>query len=239
MSQLNLTFLFLLLVFRLAAQVPKTDSSFVQVARNQAVAAYAHAVNKQAHLFEGNEYIPHDHRISVHPFYKVDSLLVGTVQYNDTQYTQVKLLYDIVRHELAVQPPEGGYRVRLRNEHVTAFSMGPYRFTRIVGDSATGVVTGFYEVLHEGATSALAYRAKVVVEDVSQGFYKAQYNQKDRFFLVKNGAYHEVKSKKSFLSLFPDQSKTLRKFMRTNSLKFKDTLREEAISRLMRYAETL
>lgn len=230
--------LFLLLANGVAGQMPKADSSFVQSARYQAVASYEKATRVQSHVFEGNEYITHDHRIKIHPFYRVDSLQTGTITFNGVTYRNVRILYDIVRDELAVQPPEGGFRIRLRNDKITNFSMGPYRFTRLEGDSTVGAPTGFYEVLHNGRLRALARRIKTIHEDISGGTYKADFLQKDRFFILKEGVYHSVKTKRSLLNLFPDQAKTLRKYIRANKLKFTDEQREEAVTKVtQRYEE--
>ncbi len=223
-----------------SGQVAQTDSSFLQIARNQAVRSYDQTMYEQAHIYEGNEYIAHDHRIKIHPFYRVDSLLAGTIVYNGVRYHDVQMLYDIVREELAIQPPEGGYRFRVRNEYVTAFSLGAHKFARIVGDSATGVPTGFYEVLHDGHVKAVSHRIKTVHEDISDGSYKADYLIKDRFFIQKDGLYHEVKTKRSVLNLFPDQAKALRKYIRATKLKFNGDEREEAIVRVtQRYDELI
>lgn len=239
MSSLNLIFLLLFVAFRGIAQEQKTDSLFVQIARNQAVASYNQAVYKQARVYDGHEYITHDHRIKIHPYYRVDSLQTGTVLYNGIRYEKIRMLYDIVRDELAIQQPDGAYRIRLRNEKITQFSIGAYQFNRIIspsqGGDATGVRTGFYEVLHNGTVKALAHRVKVVHEDITQGSYQADYQQRDRFFIVKDGVYHDVKSKGSLLKLFPDQTGALRKFMRANNLKFNNLQREEAITKLTRY----
>lgn len=235
-------FIFVFLFFltlSATGQPTQPDTSFTQVARNQAITAYERTVYEQAHVFEGNEYIAHDHRIKIHPFYRLDSLQMGTVFYNGVQYNEVPMLYDIVRDELAIQQPGGGYRIRLRTEYVAAFSLGGYLFSRIVGDSAAGVPTGFYEVLYNGRTKALSHRAKTIHEDISSGAYRADYVQKDRFYILTDGLYHEVKSKRSLLNLFPDQAKSLRKYIRANKLKFNDDQREAAVTQVTKHYEEL
>lgn len=239
MPSLKLISMCLFIACCTSAQGQETDSSFVQVARNQAIIDYDKAIRPQAHVYDGNEYITHDHRIKIHPYYRVDSLQTGTVLYNGVQYDKVKMLYDIVRDELAIQPPESAYRLRLRNDHIARFSIASSQFTRLQGDSALGLPTGFYEVLHDGRVKALSHRVMIIHEDISQGYYKADYQQKDRFFILKDAVYHEVKTKRAFLALFPDQSKALRKYMRTQSLTFNNLQREEAIAKTVRYYETL
>ncbi|WP_420148922.1 hypothetical protein [Spirosoma sp.] len=219
-------------------QATGPDSSFVQTAKQRAIGYYEQTVRRQSHVYEGNQYIIHDPRIKVHPYYVVDSLLVGTVAYNHVQYQDVKMQYDIVRDELVVQPPDGGYRLRLHTDKITAFSLGPHRFARFVGDSVAGIRTGFYEIIYDGNVKVLAKRQKTVQEDISGGTYKGEYLVKDRFVIQKEGAFHEVKSKGSVLDLFPDQAKELRKYMRKNRLKFNDAQREQTIARLaQRYDE--
>ena len=87
--------------------------------------------------------------------------------------------------------------------------------------------------------SSLAHRVKTVHEDISSGAYKAEYLIKDRFYVQKEGTFEEVKTKRSVLSLFPDQAKALRKYIRTNSLKFKDESREAAITKVVRQYDEL
>jgi hypothetical protein len=149
------------------------------------------------------------------------------------------MLYDIVRDELAIQPPGGGYRLSIRNDYISAFSLNSHNFSRIVGDSAAGVLTGFYEILYSGRIKALSHRVKTIHEDISSGTYQAEYLIMDRFYILKEGRYHEVRSKRSMLNLFPDQAKALRKFIRTNNLKFNNDQRENAVSRVTKYYDEL
>jgi hypothetical protein len=208
-------------------------------ASHQATAFYEQTINEQAHIYEGNEYISHDPRIRVHPYYLSDNMQAGTIHYNGVSYGQVEMMYDIVRSELAIKPPGGGYRLRVRTEYISAFTLGNHQFSRIVGDSAAGIPTGFYEVLYNGQVKALSHRLKTVHEDISSGSYQADYLQKDRFYILKDSVYYEVKSKRSLLNLFPAQARSLRKFIRTNSLKFNDNQREEAVSRITKYYDEL
>ncbi|GAB4024994.1 hypothetical protein [Spirosoma koreense] len=235
------TLAFLLIGFvqyRGFGQATASDSSFVGAAQEQAVRQYERTLRLQARVYEGNEYISHDPRIKIHPYYLIDSVQIGTLVYNDVRYRDVGMWYDIVRDELVVQPPEGGYRLRLRTEKIASFTLGKHQFARIVGDSVAGVRTGFYEIIYGGKVKALAKRQKTIHEDLSSGTYKGDYLPKDRFIVLKDGAFHEINTKRALLNLFPDQAKALRKYIRTNRLKFRAERREEAIARVtQRYDE--
>lgn len=242
MPHLNVVLLFLLLSADAFGQAVRSDSSFVRAARDQAVLAYERATIPQAHVFDGNEYIAHNFRIQGFPFYPLDSLQAGNVIYNGVYYRDLRMQYDVVRDELAIKPAESGFRVRLRSELVTAFSINTDRFVRFAspddGGNAVGLTTGFYEMLYDGKTQVVSRRIKTINEDVSSGTYKANYVQKDRFYVLKDGAYHDVKSKRSVLGLFDGQTRELRKYIRANDLPFKGERHGSSIARIaQRYDE--
>jgi len=225
---------FLILIFLQTAangQTPASDTLFLQAAKKQTLALYEQAMYRQEQVYAGNEYIPQDHRIKIHPFYPTDSLQAGSITYNGIPYHDVAMLYDIVRDEVAVRPPEGGYQIQVRNSKISRFLLGAHQFIRL--DSTLGLPAGFYELLHDGSVQVLAHRKKIIHEDVSSGAYKADYLPKDHFYIRRDGIYHEVKNKGSVLLLFPEQSKVLRKYLRANKLKFNDALREDAITKVV------
>jgi hypothetical protein len=214
------------------------DTLAVAAGQTEAILAYNRATKKQAQLYEGNEYIVHNYRIKVHPFFVSDSLQTGTVAYNGAFYTDVAMLYDIVRDEVAIQRPGAPYRIRLHSERISSFSIGNHRFARLVGDSTVGVRTGFYQLLYDGSVKALARRIKTIHEDISSGQYKADFVEEDRYFILKNGTYYPVKSKRALLRLFPEQASALQKYLRANRIKFKQQ-REEAITAVVRQYDYL
>lgn len=219
-------------------QLASADSTFLAASQRQAIASYTNALREKPHLYNGNEYIPHDRRIKVHPFFVSDTLQAGTVTYNGLSYDRVLLLYDIVRDELAIQLPRSPYRIRPHSQQIASFSLGPYHFKRIAGDSLAGVRTGFYQLLYDGNIQFLARHTKTVQEDLSSGVYQGTYIPRDRYFIYKDGAYHEVKKKGSVLALFPDQKASLRKYIRANHLKFK-AQREQTITAIVQQYEKL
>ncbi|GAB3895170.1 hypothetical protein [Spirosoma agri] len=235
---LTLSCLSLFLIGKAVGQPVSADSSFLAAARNQAVTSYETALTEKTHLYTGHEFIPHDRRIKIHPYFATDSLQSGSITYNGLVYHDVMMLYDVVRDELAIQAPKNVFRIRPHTEQVRTFSLGNHQFARIVGDSAAGVRTGFYNILHKGRVQFLAKRIKAVHEDISGGVYKADYLVKDRYYILKDGLYHEVRTKRSVFRLFPDQSASLRKYLRSARLKFSEQ-REEAITALVKQYEKL
>lgn len=226
-------FLFFIFLETVAFGQPlASDTLFLQAAKQEAIGQYQRAMHRQEQVYAGNEYIAHDHRIKIHPFYPVNSLQAGRITYNGFGYDDVAMIYDVVRDELAVRLPGSGFQVQVRSDKVSQFSLGTHQFIRL--DSTSGLPVGFYEVLYNGSVQVLAHRQKVIHEDVSSGTYAGDYLLKDLFYVRKDGVYHGVKSKGSVLSLFPEQSKELRKYLRARNLKFNDAQREDALTGLAR-----
>ena len=214
------------------------DSLFRQQSRRNAVALYEQAIKPQSPLYNGNEYIQHDFRIKVHPFYEVDSLRSGNLIYYGLHYRDVRMAYDIVRDEVYINHLDGGYRIRLNSEHIAQFEVGNHQFVRLVADSLTGVRTGFYDLLYSGRTQVFAKRIKTVLEDISTGTYKAEYLKKDEFMVRRDKVYYSVNSLGAALNVFADQKKALRKYLRAEGIKYKKET-EKAIIGLARYYDEL
>ena len=196
------------------------DSLFRQQAKQNVVAVYEQAMKLQSPLYNGNEFIQHDFRIKVHPFFEVDSLRQGSVDYYGIHYHDVPLAYDIVRDEVYIKHLDGGYRIRLNSEHLQRFEVGQHTFVRLEADSLTGVRTGFYDMLYNGRTQVFAHRIKTVLEDISTGLYKAEYLPKDEFMVRKDKTFYSVNTLSAALNVFADQKKALRKFLRTEKIKY-------------------
>lgn len=214
------------------------DSLFRQQARQRAIALYEQAISPQSPLYNGNEYIQHDFRIKVHPFFESDSLRKGTISYYGIRYDDVPMAYDIVRDELYVNHLDGGYRLRLNSEHIDQFQLGQHQFVRLEADSLTGVKSGFYDVLYQGKSMVFARRIKTVLEDISTGVYKAEYLSRNDFLVRKDKTYYTVNSLGAALSVFEDQKKLLRKYLRYERINYKKET-ERAIVGLAKYYDSL
>lgn len=233
--------LFLLLCFTISRGVSQSlpaDSAFLEQARSTVVAQYNKVMNPQSAIYNGNEYIQHDFRIKVHPYFQSDSLQKGSVTYYSVEYNDIPMGYDIVRDEIFIRHLDGGYRMRLNSEKVDRFSFNGHQFVRLTGDSLIGVRTGFYDLLYSGRTQVLSHRVKAVVEDISTGVYKAEYIPKDEYWIRRDQRYYPVKTLGGALGVYGDKKKELRKYLRTERIKFKEN-KEKTLVLLAREYDAL
>jgi hypothetical protein len=213
-------------------QSASSDSSFRENAIRYANARYVRSTTDQARLYNGAEYVGHPPNIKGHPY--IDSLWrTGSVTYDGVDYQNIRLLYDLVDDVVVAPHIDSVYRMKLQSIKINRFSIPNHNFVRIVRDTANniGLRTGFYDQLYDGRSKVLARRVKTIKTEYVQNTVKEEYLTENSFYIQKNGVFYPVKSKQSVLSLFADQKKTLRKYLRENRIKFAKE-RETAIVKL-------
>lgn len=201
---------------------------------------YAAAFAAHPQLYNGPEYFNYAKRYHAqegHQFFFSPTMQPGSIHYNDHEFGELQLAYDIVLDQVVLAQPYSSLTLRLINEQVRSFTLTNHRFVRLVADSSSRKVirTGFYEVLLDSTVGVLARREKRMQEHVGRPFINVQFTSTTRLFIRKAGRYYAVASKSSVLHLFPDRSKDLQKYMQEHKLKFNKAQREAAIIELTSY----
>ncbi|SIT86420.1 hypothetical protein [Pontibacter indicus] len=237
-AYLTLVLFLNLLPFTILAQ---TDTSFVSNAVSDALRQYRTAVGVHAHLYNGPEYfVPVKTYVKGHQFYQDKIYQNGAVKYDGTWFEDVPMLYDLVLDELVIVNHGSGQAQRLVKSRVDAFNLHGHNFVRLQADSTTSVSIqpGFYDMLHSGSVQVLMKREKILFERASTEGMEGEYRDIDKFFLVKDGVYHQVSSKRSVMRVLQDQKKPLNKFASANKLRFRKN-RENAIVRIAEHYDSL
>lgn len=205
---------------------------------------YAVALPKSPALYNGPEYINYSLRYSArtgHQFFMWPDKQPGSVNYNGQYFSNLLLAYDIVLEQLVLPFPDSPFMLRLVNEHVRDFTINNHHFTRIQTDSTNGspVVTGYYEILHDGRIQALARRTKRLQKQTRQNKLQVDFPATNKFFLKKNDVYYSVSSKKDILRVFADHTKEMQAYIQRKKLKFKKSQLENSLLELTILYNTL
>jgi hypothetical protein len=208
----------LLLPAVLAAQ--NDGGGNTSTALQKTTSLFYNSVNDNAALYNGFEYIVNDPRIKGDPFFLSTDLQAGDIMYSGTLYTNVPLLFDLTTGNVVVREYGQGILMNLLNQKLSWFTLGGRYFEHIVPDSANKVITnGLYERLYNGAITLYIKREKIIKED--QNTFEKSYEEKSRYFLLKNHVYHAVSDKGSFLDVLNDKKKELTKYLRQENIKYK------------------
>jgi hypothetical protein len=220
----------------------QADTSFVSKAVHKAASQYQEAIGVQAHVYSGPEYfVPGKPHAQGHPFFVDKTYQSGQLSYDGAQFGEIPLLYDLVMDQLVTINQGGGHAQLLVKGRVAGFELHGHTFVHLQPDSGstTHVVPGFYDLRYKGDVADLIIkRGKYLYERTTTDGLEGEYRLANKYYIVKDGAYHSVSNKASVLRVLQDQKKQLRKFANTQNLQFKKE-REEAILQTLRYYNSL
>jgi hypothetical protein len=206
------------------------DSLQLQAAIKSVVATYRTATEDHSNLYNGAEYIGYERGIVGHQYFLQDNFANGDIFYGNTLYTNVPLLYDIVRDEIVINLYKRDFRIKLLNEKIDHFTIGNKRFERI--DPG-----GFFEVLYKGKATALAKRVKRIINSLNTE-EPSRFITLDKLFVFTNNNYFPVDDRSSLLKAFADKKNLVRQFVESKKFNFKKDL-ESAIIQTTAYYSSL
>jgi hypothetical protein len=217
-----------------AQQLP--DTTFLSLARKNIVSNYKQSIQGQTGLYNGSEYKRDYGSDDEHRFFKNDDWTNGEVTYENHHYEDIPLLYDITIDRVITENFYNASEMILVYEKLSHFKIGNNVFVKLNDKSLPK--PGFYEVLYDGPSRVLSKRIKVMREEIAMRNIYIHFDQKDKFYILKNGAYLQVRNRSSVLKVFEDKKAGLKEFVRTNKPLFKLDF-AEAVKLTAAYYDTL
>lgn len=210
----------------------QNDTTFVTDAKKNAIAFYGKYMTIQSHVYNGSEYHEYISQNEEHP-YLYDEESNGDVMYRGELYPDMPLRYDLSTDQVITAYPHGS-KIQLLANKVQYFEIADHKFVRLEN---TKLPAGFYDLLHDGKMKFYARRTKQKTMKMNGNDPEPAFESYVKYFILKDGVYHTVKSKRSVMALMSDRKKELKRSLKEENLKFgKD--REKAITRLMQRYET-
>jgi len=173
------------------------------------------------------------------PYFKTDSLTVGSIEFDGKKYENIPLMYDQVMDELVINNYDRSNFVRLVRPRVQRFTVLGSSFISLNrGDKK--LTDGYYEVLYEGKIKLYKKEKKEIIDDVRMGqdiqkVIKSSIN----YYLYKNGKYSSVGSVSSLISALDDKEEELKQFAKKNRRKYRDTGTDVAFTEITSYYDQL
>ena len=168
-----------------------------------------------------------------HPYWDTDKFQEGAVCYDGSLYTDMQLRYDTFKKQLIVVTPEKRLLLEVDMRKVNYFVIGDKKFV----PHGNTFAAQLYDSPQMGLTQYVLCRMGASVEK-DRISYK-QFDKVVRFVLSKEGVEYTVTSRSSFLKLFPDHKKQLKRYAKDHFLNFSTLYRAEALTALTQYADSL
>jgi hypothetical protein len=222
-------------------QSAQNDTATSQRGLNNIVANFYIAIGQQSRLYSGHEYIGYDRTIKGNALYPwdVQTWSTGAVTYDGIVYTGVPMMYDVYKDVLVSLLYNHFSMYTLLSERVSDFTFAGHHFVRInadnmVGDKS-GIETGFYDQIYSGKTEVLARRTKTLQNSTNQTLALETYFIDHTAYYVKKGnLFYKVSGQGAFLNVLKDKKQALQKYMKDNSIKFREDP-EVAMAKLAAY----
>lgn len=196
---------------------------------------YLGGIGDNAQIYHGTEYIRNGERALGFPYFESDSMLSGSVNYLGNAYANIHLFYNLVTDEIIIPNHLHDAQIILPFGKVDSFTVGTHFFISLSAKQFSGLPgDGFYEQLSSGEPCMYARREKKLV--TGTGSEENKYIQYNTYYLRKNNVFYMVDNKKAFLELLNDHQDLLKKFIRSNKLKFKKDLESSLVLTTMYYS---
>jgi hypothetical protein len=196
-------------------------------------------IEKQSRLYDGIEHLGYSVRIKGHAYFLTKELQTGTVVYDELEFVNVPMVYDLLKEQVVIQHFNGFTKIALVQEKVKEFTLNGHHFIRLKAGTASRspIITGYYDELYTGRLKVLVKRGKVIDETIKDELER-EFMQMDLIFIQKEGTYYLIKNYKGLLTVLKNKSKEVRQYLRKNRIKFRKNA-EEAILKATVYYDSL
>lgn len=159
----------------------------------------------------------------------------GNVIYRNLEYRDVEMLIDTYRQCLLVLTNDRMRRIEVRREDVRRLEIGGMEYVWKSKEEGAPM-SAYYGIIYQGkdVVCRLHY-AKSPVKKIKDRQVVAEFNRREKLYLMRNGKWYELHGLSSYLKLYKPQKEKLRKYCNEQQLQLDS---DEDWKRLASYCET-
>jgi hypothetical protein len=218
---------FLLLFYLLAnfnfllAQSAAVDTAFIELSVQNAVRHYDTMMRGKDLYYNGSFYKDPPQNGEQHAFFKSEEWQKGAIVFDGHNFENLSLLFDLTKGLLVTETIHGNMFV-INPQKLTAFTIGDHKFIQINNKMYKNSLptSGYYQVLYEGRTMVLSLPEKSMQERIEAGKFNIEFDERERFYVLHKGVFHQVKGRSSILKILNEQKQSLKLLLRKNKVVF-------------------
>lgn len=216
------------------------DTAFVAAAKENAIRIHEQELRTQSALYNGSRYMVPEYDREQHPYFSSEDWITGTVYYDGEYFREVPLMYDLYNGALIAEHFPSGHPIQLVDEKVHFFEIHDHHFEKIHNESVGNSLpaTDFYDILHSGKTKLVARRQKLRRQEIEDLSIDTFYEERNRYFVLKNDVFFPVKTKASLLKILSDRKRELKRFLKDEKTKAIRS-REDVLTSIAAYYDSL
>lgn len=206
---------------------------------------YSKRVDIEDELINGREYVPYYFKCRLKPLIADTKVHTGTLVFDGRRYDKLDLDYDTYLDQLIYSDQsklinDKVFKLALNwnpvDEFIISFGADSMLFRHLGGlkDPGFNLPEAFYEIYHSASSAFIVRHQSFLLE--KEGIYEYTYTPAK--FVQTGAGFIKVRSAASFLKAFGNEADAVRKFMRTNRVRFRKAGKTE-IATVMRYYDNL
>ena len=218
------------------------DSILMEQSKMNAINQFKNALNENALIYSGNEYVENVSLESMHqiiigtPFFIVDSLINGIINYEGIEY-HLPVKFNLSQQKLILKHPTYNTLIELYNERVNHFSIGQHYFYKTPTDLSSLMNSNqvYSERLLNGKIALWVMHDKKLKPTKKAEDQTLAYVLYDQFAVVQNGKWSKLKSEEDILDLCDDKKNKVKAYINNAGLDFKTNFELSALQALKYY----
>jgi len=220
------------------SQINFSDSLQYHQAEKNTRDIYRSLIKENLMLYNGSEYGRTNHAAFGFPFFLSDSLINGSIVYNNNLYEDINFQYDIVIDRLVIYDYKKNYFITLAAEKTNEFIIDGHHFYYLQ-NNATLKNIGFYEKLVDGTKNLWGKREKKLLQSSNAEDRGSRFIQYNSFFVEKNNQFFSADNESSLMKIMDDKKEELKKYIRKNKLRFGKQFESSAIKLVTYYNQLI
>jgi hypothetical protein len=202
MTKFKLGSLFLFVVYSLQGQQYTPDSVLTTSSLEFAKHIYHTQRGGESAIYNGIKHEGYPSVIEGHAYFQSPDWQKGSVVYDNFLYEDIVMKYDLLKDHLIITPNiSGGIPVTLFDSRVAQFSFSTFNFIRIdKKEKNASLAPGFYQQLVHGKITAILKKTKSISEKITGTTFIRKFEERAKYYLLKDGITYPVKKKKDFLA---------------------------------------
>jgi hypothetical protein len=222
---------------QVCAQQQPADTAFRSIAAESAKRIAVTANASQAGLYNGADFSePTQSSFEEFPYFDTNDWITGAVHYDGILYQDVPLMYDIHSDRLITSIPQSGREIKLITEKIDYFVVNDITFVKL---SPPNLETGFYGRMYDGKTKVYVRYKKSRQEKLDNRKINVEFPLWTRYYIVKDGKYFGVKTKKDILNVLADRKSDLKQFAQKENLRFKTNTKASSFIKLTGFYDSI
>jgi len=221
------------------------DSVLMEQSKILAINSFKQGINENALIYSGNEYVEFISIESMHqiikgtPFFIMDSLVLGKVEYSDIIY-ELPLKFQLIEQKIIINHPITKTPIELLNERVNFFSIGLHHFFKTPPEVANLLSTKqiYAELLFNGSFKLWVLHDKILKPNKRAEDQTATYINFDQYIIQQNDKYFKIKSEQDVLHFCLDKKIQIQEFIQIEGKDFNKNF-ESAILQVLKYYSSI